>query len=150
MTHNKDGSFDFDPNADYVAEVRSEQGEGVKESVGGVAELFDSAQFEADTLQKVADANESIAPTSEDEAEITQIEQNLHGVDGPFSQTELLARKVGAEMQAYSSEHKQEIAEANRAYLLKRNFWGEDHPSTQEAISQLKKVVMPRGNKQKN
>ncbi|KKU79039.1 MAG: hypothetical protein UY04_C0019G0008 [Parcubacteria group bacterium GW2011_GWA2_47_7] len=151
MTNNEDGSFDFDPNVDYVAQVREEQGKlgGVVFEGGSTAptpqiEVADPV-YEQGVLDAVAESLDATAPTPEMIAEMkkqmAEIDQGLRGEDR-ISLYQM--RAIADQIRAYSPQQQYEVAAAMREHKAVRNFWGDDHPKTLEAMDHANKVSMPR------
>ncbi len=137
MTNQNNAPLDFDPTADYAAEVKAEQGGDALLGDGGdAAPAVDPSQFESGVLKQVAAANEATVQTPEVEDEIAQITAELKGetrvLDEP-EKTPLAAKviagvTVAGAAAAAISEVAKEVLGAN-----------EVAPEAQEAMDYLKK-----------
>ncbi len=79
MTNHQDGGLDFNPNEDYLAQVKAEQGgEGVGEIVAGVVDPV----FAAETIAAVASTSEVGEHTPADAEAVAEIEAEL-GIGQP-------------------------------------------------------------------
>lgn len=87
MTNPNNAPLDFDPSANYVAEVKAENSLENESTAETGAESESLELFEADTLQSVRVANESAEPTPQESEAIAEIRAELGLVDETNSAT---------------------------------------------------------------
>ena len=105
MTQNQNGGLDFNPNEDYLAQVKAEQGgKGLSEVA---VETVDPV-FAAETIEAVATSTGTGEPSPADAVVIAQIESNLR-IDNDVADVEAKQPLHDAHVHALD-EHKNDEA----------------------------------------